>query len=298
MKKLTVIISIVLLILTLAGCGSPDNRQTAGVPRRIVSISLDSDEILMGLVAPDRIAALSSLADSPVSYIRSEAALVPGRIQNNTLEEILSLHPDLVILSGWESEDFRKTLNNMGIRVYSYRSASKLNQVPGVIRGIAEAVGDINAGEAMISLYNQQLDKIRVQALNGPRGRTVYVWAFSHPYGSGDSFFGDMCRFLDIQNTLNGMDEKELSSANREFLILSNPDRILISDFIMSPEKISSMKLYFSQDPSLAGLNAVKSNGLIPLSPRVLYCPSQYAPEGLQELYQSVYDRPISLSAQ
>jgi uncharacterized protein YcfL len=51
MKKLTVIISIVLLILMLAGCGSPDNRQTAGVPRRIVSMSLDSDEILMGLVA-------------------------------------------------------------------------------------------------------------------------------------------------------------------------------------------------------------------------------------------------------
>lgn len=301
MKKITVIVFIFLLMIwILPGCAvlsPPASLPVTGKAGRIVSMSLDSDEILLGLVPPERIAALSSLADSPVSYVQDKAAGVPGRIRNNTLEEVLSFHPDLVILSGWESEDFRKTLTDMGIRVYSYQSASRLDQIPAVIRGIAEAAGDRSAGESAVSRYERQLDQIRKAVPAAHREHVIYVWAFSHPYGPGDSFFGDMCRFLDIRNTLNDMNEKELSAANREFLIASDPDMILLSDFIMSPEKIHSMQSLFLQDPSLSGLQAVRNRALIPLPPRVLYCPSQYAVQGMQELYQAVYGRPLPLPA-
>ena len=51
-------------------------------PKRIVSYSISTDEILMALVEPERIAALSRLVDDPgVSSIVKEAKQILNRVQ-------------------------------------------------------------------------------------------------------------------------------------------------------------------------------------------------------------------------
>lgn len=297
MKKLLLLCTALFLTALLPACRlAPEKAPfggSGGKPQRIISASLDSDEILLALVPPERIVALSSLADTAVSYTQKEAAPVKGRILQHTVEEILSYDPDLVILSGWEGEDFRKTLTDMGIRVCSYQSAESLADIPGVIETIAKAAGEEEKGQALSEDFTRRVDAISRKAAANGLSRSIYLWGFSHPYGAGNTLFGDMCRRLAIRNTLEGLTDKELSSANMEFLLRTDPDRILLSDFDMSSKRVAALSRTFTGDPSLQGISAVKNDALIPLPPRVLYCPSQYAARAMEELYQAVYDETL-----
>ena len=58
-------------------------------PKRIVSYSISTDEILLALVEPQRIIALSRMVDDPgVSSIVKEAKQIPNRVQGNSLEGV------------------------------------------------------------------------------------------------------------------------------------------------------------------------------------------------------------------
>ena len=60
-------------------------------PKRIVSYSISTDEILIALVKPERIVALSRLVDDPgVSSIVKEAKQIPNRVQGNSMEGVLA----------------------------------------------------------------------------------------------------------------------------------------------------------------------------------------------------------------
>ena len=64
-------------------------------PRRIVSLNLCTDQLLM-LLAPERIAALSILATDPLlSVMAAEARRYP--LVRGDAEEVLRFDPDLVV---------------------------------------------------------------------------------------------------------------------------------------------------------------------------------------------------------
>ena len=296
MKCIKIVLTLMLSLLMLisAGCGKSAGQVPAKEKAmRIVSLNLDSDEILLDLVPPDRIAALSTMADSPSDYAADKAKAVPVHMTDNSAEEIIRLHPDLVISADWLDSDLRNTLTDMGIRVYSYHFASTLDEVPSVIRGIAAATGDEKSGEKMVSKYTSDLSRLKTEIAKDQPEPSVFLWAYSQPYGSGDSIFGDMCRFIGVKNVLDKFDAREAGVLDKEFLISVNPDCILVSDIALTPSHVQDLKNVFLSDPSLSTLKAVRSGNIVPISPAAIYCPSQYAIKGIKELYQAVYGRPL-----
>ncbi|MDF2570173.1 MAG: putative transporter PGF-CTERM-modified substrate-binding protein, partial [Sporomusa sp.] len=75
-------------------------------PQKIVSLSIGTDEILIGLVAPSRIAALTHLADvSSISNISEQAKAVSRKIRV-TAESVIAVQSDLVIIPDWLPAEF------------------------------------------------------------------------------------------------------------------------------------------------------------------------------------------------
>lgn len=69
-------------------------------PERIVSLTYGTDEIAAEIVGLDRIVAFSKWATDPeISFITNEQAAKVGRKIDVNLETVLSLHPDLVLVS-------------------------------------------------------------------------------------------------------------------------------------------------------------------------------------------------------
>ncbi len=131
-KRIIFVVLFCSLILCLSGCSlhhkkaPPVPAKRCGgtffsfkkPPQRIVSLSLRSDEILLGMVEPSRICALSKWADDPlISNVVKEAGQVPVRSQI-TEEFILSMHPDFVITTQSQPYDLIFHLRSLNIPVY------------------------------------------------------------------------------------------------------------------------------------------------------------------------------------
>jgi len=89
-------------------------------PKRIVSLSIATDEMLMELVSVERIAALTYLADdSSISNIKEEAKLVQNKIRANA-ETVIALQPDLVLIADWHPVELVQVMREAGLPVYVF----------------------------------------------------------------------------------------------------------------------------------------------------------------------------------
>lgn len=125
-------------------------------PQRIVSINLCTDQLLVDLVAPERIAGLSSLAADPLlSAIADRAGgfkLVRGHA-----EEVLSLDPDLVLTSEFSTPHVVSLLRRVGVNVVVVPMAGDIDAIRTAIRMMAASVGEAARGEAVIAAFDRRL---------------------------------------------------------------------------------------------------------------------------------------------
>ncbi len=296
MKRTLIWLLTALCCFLAAGCGQMTDT-TPHRPQRIVSLNLDADEILLDLVAPERIVAVTELVDkSEMSYSVEKARAVPKRVEAYTVEEILSLRPDLLIVSEWMDEGQRRTLTDMGITVHTYRTATTLAEIPAVIRGIAAACGEPARGDALIAAYQDECDTVlaAAAAVPAPARPRLFLWAYRTPYGAGDMLFGDMVRHLGVTNTLDAYTQAELASFPEEALITAAPDLILLTRWHFADESAAELARHFTDDPAWSTVPAVVNGRFAVVPGRALFCPNHYAAQGLRELYAAIYpDRPL-----
>ncbi len=99
-------------------------------PKRIVSMTLSTDNILLGLVEPERVVCANNLIDDPISSNVAEIGKnIPNKVRHPKVEEILAMEPDLVIASDWGDIDYVDSLRNMGIKVVVMKGPKNLQEV-------------------------------------------------------------------------------------------------------------------------------------------------------------------------
>lgn len=285
------LVLVTLCCVALTACGLP-GAPSQEKPQRIVTLNLDADELILDLVPAKRITAVTELVDNPgVSYSVNKAKQVQKRVKAYTLEEILSLQPDLVIVSEWLDASLRKSLEDMGIRVYTYKTPTTLAEIAPMVNGIAKAVGEPEKGAALVKQFETQRDKVLQAAAKVPANEQVkiFLWAYHGPYGAGDTLFGDMCRKMNIHNSLDNYGAKEISALREEFVIQVNPDVILLTNWDFEGSPLAKMRARFADDPAYASIKAVQNDRFVSIPGRALFCPNHYAAQGMKEIFTAVY---------
>lgn len=148
------------LCLALAGCGEKGVPASGGVePERrtggIVSVNPCSDAVLMELVAPDRIAAISHYSMDPAATSISVDLARRFRSTTGTAEEVIALRPDLVISGSFVDPSTQSAWARAGLRVLYLGSPATIEQSQEQVRQIAEAVGETEKGAAL----NARIDR-------------------------------------------------------------------------------------------------------------------------------------------
>ena len=88
-------------------------------PRRIVSATLPTDEILLGLVGTERLAAITAFASDPaLSLAASQARSVAVKLAQLNVEVVISLAPDIVFAASWTDPSLVRQLREAGLTVY------------------------------------------------------------------------------------------------------------------------------------------------------------------------------------
>jgi len=121
-----------------------------GKPRRIVSLNMCVDELVLRLADPQNIASVTWLSRDPTnSNVAELAARIP--VNHGLAEEIIPLTPDLVIAGVYTARTAVAMLKRVGIPVAEIDVPQSLDDVRRQIREAAALVGEREKGEAIIA---------------------------------------------------------------------------------------------------------------------------------------------------
>jgi iron complex transport system substrate-binding protein len=152
------------LTVRAGAAAEPRDAGTTTRPVRIVSLDLCTDQLLVELVARDRIAAVTHLAADPsVSAIPEKARGIP--ITHGLAEDVLRYDPDLVLAGPFGVSATVELLRRLGRNVVVVPTQPQsLGGVPDAVRAVAAAVGEAAGGEAMVAEFDRRLARLAAPA--------------------------------------------------------------------------------------------------------------------------------------
>lgn len=140
----------------------------AASPRRVASLNLCTDELVLMLAAPAQVISVTHLAqDEAETPLWRQARRY--RRNDGSLLSVAGLRPDLVVTMGGGVRDRGGIAARLGIATLDLPFAGSLADVEANIRRVAAALGQPARGEAMI----RRIEALRASA---PRRRVDAIW--------------------------------------------------------------------------------------------------------------------------
>lgn len=195
-----------------------------GRPRRIVSLNMCADQLVVALADPGQIAGLTEWARDPqLSSVAARAATLP--ITHRSAEEVLALHPDLVIAAPFRIKAALARLDAGWLRMVELPKGNDVAGIEESIAVIAAAVGHPERGAAMIAGMRRDL-----AAIGPPPGRgrvAAYYQRQGYLTGTG-TLVDDMMRRVGLVNLAKRLDRPALSRVSLEEMALARPDFLIM----------------------------------------------------------------------
>jgi iron complex transport system substrate-binding protein len=155
----------------------------AASPKRIVSLALSSDEILLELVPPDRLVGLTYLIDdASTTPSHALAPATAARVTEEDPEALLALAPDLVVSAGYSRAEPIVLLESAHVPVLGVGSLASLDDVLGAIGTLGDAVGEPSRAGALVGALRARIEAAEGRERPAPAPR-VLVWEGGYTYG-------------------------------------------------------------------------------------------------------------------
>lgn len=248
-------------------------------PQRIVSLNLCTDQLLMQMVEPDRIAALTRLASDPRSSAMAREAR-SHRTTRGSAEEVIALAPDLVLTGTFSTRATTAILRRLGYRVVEFAPESDFAAIRANIALLAQAVGEEARGAAMIARIDAALAALPPPG--APGERPVYADYDANGFTSGDGALVTAVANAAGFDTLG--QRLGLGPAARlplEAMLVARPDVIDLGDDYGAP----ALATEILRHPAMAHLAATRDVAAVP--PQVTACGSALTLRALETLREA-----------
>lgn len=213
-------------VACVCACLAQTGAVAAEPPRRIVSLNMCTDQLLVDLVAPERIAAVSFLATDKTLSAAADRLQNFKRVKG-TAEEVLALQPDLVIAGEYTTGATVDLLRRLGQTVLVVPLASDFDGMRATIRQMAVAVGDVERGEEIIRAFDERLRGARSTLATQP---TAIAYQVNSLVSGPDSLLDAALVAAGYRNLAR---EIQLGAAGRlplEQLVTSPPDLLVLAN--------------------------------------------------------------------
>lgn len=261
-------------------------------PKQIYATTISLEEILVELVPPERIAAISEPAlEQDNSLIVNKAMKVAVRVpQHVSVEQLLKLHPDLVIAQETNAKEYVQSLKDVGFKVFVSKVPVTAEQVKKRIRNIAIAVGEKEKGDQMLAAFDTKLKRIHAVTDKIPAKKVIMAYSPLGVFGSSKGIFHAICTEAGV---INGAAEAGLTRGehlSKEKIIAVNPDVLLFpSDTPSQGGDMQGVMEEVRHDPALKQIKAVQNNCYVYTKDRYRYAASQYFADAALLIAKGVY---------
>ncbi len=213
-----------LMLLLAAGCSRPAAVPLASAkPLRVMSVNQCTDQIVLALLPPERIASVSWLSRDPAgSLMAPAAASVP--VNHGQAEEVLAEAPDLVVAGSFTTPALRGMLKRIGWPMIEVRHASSFDDIRRTVRQVAAAVGEPARGEALIAGMDARLAQAARRAVRHPR---VAAWDGSGFGAASGTLYDAVLTAAGARNVVREMGGYSYGRPDIETLLKLDPDLIV-----------------------------------------------------------------------
>ena len=261
----------------------------AALPRRVVSATVATDEILLALLPPERIAALTVLADDPrISSVTKEARSVRGRVDADA-ERILELDPDLVFVARYTERAPLMLLESAGVPIVRLPFCSRLADVREAVLLVGRSVGEPEKAQALVREMDARIAAVAARTADAPRPRVLFYTPGGYTAGKG-TLFDEMLAAAGGINAAVEAGVEGPGNLSLERMLELDPDVLLVSDYIGDPKaRGAAPERGLLKDPVWREASAVKSGRVRLLSERHLTCVSQHLGEAAEAMGRALH---------
>lgn len=164
----------------LGGCNAsvPAASVSVARPMRVMSLNQCTDQLVLALLPPERIASVTWLSRDP-RYSAQVAAAWRVPANHGSVEEVARTRPDLIVTDTFSNPSGRAMLRRLGYPVLELADSGDVAGIRRNVGTLAAALGEGPRGAALIAQMDAQL-----VPMPGTRPITVAAWGRD---GMGDS---------------------------------------------------------------------------------------------------------------
>jgi iron complex transport system substrate-binding protein len=215
--------SLVAIVLALVPA-TPLN--AAATPKRIVSLNLCTDELVLRLADHKNIVSVTYLSKDPISANAVDlAADVP--LNHGLAEEIIPLNPDLVVAGTFTTRTAVAMLKQTRFPVTEFGVARNIADVRTGIRKMAALVGEPARGDALVASFDQRLASIGTSP-PARRPTALVLNANGFTVGAG-TLVDDIMTRAGLENIAAHMNLGNYTQLPLEVVVRSNVDVLIVS---------------------------------------------------------------------
>lgn len=205
--------------------------ETGSRPMRIVSLNLCTDQLLMQMVEPSRIAAVTHLAADPhFSAMAAEAQGLP--VTRGTAEEVIALRPDLVLAGTFSARQAVDMLRRLGYPVVELAPETDFAAITANIRTLAAAVDEVERGEAMV----REVEIALATLPPAPPDAPIYADYAANGFTSGSgTLLADVANRAGFQTLGQHLGLAGVRQVSLEQMLQTPPDVIDLGDPAAAP---------------------------------------------------------------
>jgi iron complex transport system substrate-binding protein len=266
----------------------------AAKPVRIASLTMFTDEVLLELVEPARLVAVTTFAADPaISNVTAKAESVPHKLAMN-VEILVSLKPDLLFVANWTEAEKVKQLRDAGITVYLTRTGVTLDGIREKIARVGQLVGEPGKAAALLDGMDARLAAVekRLAKVPADRRRSVVdytVWGSAQGKGSS---WDEIVRRAGLVNGVGNIaaDDWGQVPLSKEKLLEIDPDILILPGWTYdNPKGAEAFFAKTTTDPVLKALKAVRDGRAYRMPESLKTATSQYLVDAVEWLARTVY---------
>jgi iron complex transport system substrate-binding protein len=223
-------------------------------PQRIFSAGLAIDNILLSVVDPSRVVAVTYFALQEGSYVKDKVTPKMTLVEALNPELIVAINPDIVLVAIWNNPDAVRQIKDLGYKVYVFTAFDTVEDALDNIRRIGELTGETAKAQEIIDEFQGRYAPLKeaIEGLDKPRVLYLNSWgSTTGKYTSIDS----LIQYAGGINLATQAGVEGWNQIDAEFIVSLNPD-IIITD--SGSSYIDSLKA----DRALASVSAVQQGNI------------------------------------
>jgi iron complex transport system substrate-binding protein len=194
--------NLIFIVLVLSFFGVAHAAESTSPPRRIISLAPSTTEMLFALGLGDRIVGVTTFCDYPEE---AKAKAKIGGMSNPSLEAIVTLKPDLVLMTmDGNPREVEERLRSMNIKTFVF-TARTLAELPQGIREMGAAVGVRDKADVLAKEIESAImptgSRVKGQRLKTSKKVLFIVWPEPLIVAGPGTAIGDAIDLLGLENT-------------------------------------------------------------------------------------------------